>query len=143
MRAGYSVLLLAATLLVGCDRITGAAEQKKYDAQAIGYACRVSLKAPEDCMKENESFSPTSILSGWRAADKDIHDQLIDPSMGKNAAAQPVGPAATEGAAKIAAEKAGEKITEKPAGKIAADKSEKPSAAAKANAPDKGKVAAH
>jgi hypothetical protein len=139
MRAGYSALLLAATLLVGCDRITGAADQKKYDAQAIGYACRVSLKVPEDCMKENESFSPTSILSGWRAADKDIHDQLIDPSMGKNAAVQPVEPAATEGAAKMAAEK----TIEKPTGKTAADKSEKPGTSAKANAADKGKVAAH
>lgn len=87
MRARSSVLLLAAIALVGCDRITGAADQKIYDAEAIGYACRVSYKPPEDCMKENEGQSPTSILSGWKAADKAIKEGIIDPTMGKRQAA--------------------------------------------------------
>ncbi|BBI98611.1 hypothetical protein FGKAn22_03040 [Ferrigenium kumadai] len=94
MRAQSSVLLLAAITLVGCDRITGAADQKIYDAEAIGYACRLSYKPPEDCMKENESQSPTSILSGWKAADKAIKEGIVDPAMGRHQAApQPVAPA--------------------------------------------------
>jgi hypothetical protein len=89
MRAQSSVLLLAAVTLVGCDRITGEAEQRIYDAEAIGYACRISLKVPEDCMKENEAHSPTSILSGWKAADKAIKEGILDPSMGKRQATPP------------------------------------------------------
>jgi hypothetical protein len=72
--------------VAGCDKITGVAEQKVSDAEAIGYACRVSLKKPEDCMKENEAQSTSSILAGWKAADKDIQDRTLDPSMGTDPA---------------------------------------------------------
>lgn len=78
--------LLIALATTGCDRISGAADQKISDAEAIGYACRVSLKKPEDCMKENETQSTTSVLAGWKSADKDIADKTLDPSMGQNAA---------------------------------------------------------
>lgn len=114
MRAGMSVLLIAALGLVGCDRITGEADQKIFDAEAIGYACRVSYKPPEDCMKENEAHSPTSILSGWKAADKAIKEGIIDPTMGKRQAAPaqptpaaPPAAAATEAKPAEAAPKAG------------------------------------
>jgi hypothetical protein len=83
MRRGLSVLLLCSFTLTACDRLSGVATQKILDAEAIGYACRVSLKAPEDCMKDNEAQSPSSVLEGWKAADQDIHDKVIDPSMGK------------------------------------------------------------
>ncbi len=80
-----SMLLIATALaLAGCDRITGADQQKILDAESIGYACRVSQRTPEDCMKENESHSPTYVLRGWKAASVDIEDKIIDPSMGKN-----------------------------------------------------------
>jgi hypothetical protein len=118
-------LLIAIITLVGCDRITGAANQKILDSEAIGYACRVSLKSPEECMKENEAQSPTSILTGWKEADKDIQGQLLDPSMGKATATSTTAhsaPAATETANKAATEKAapvaakhGEAETHKPA----------------------------
>lgn len=101
MRAAPFVLLIAALGLAGCDRITGAADQKVYDAEAIGYACRVSYKPPEDCMKENEAHSPTSILSGWKAADKAIKEGIIDPTMGKRQASPPPA-AATPGESKSA-----------------------------------------
>jgi len=90
MRAHRFVLLAAALALAGCDRIasmTGAVDQKTLDAEAIGYACRISVKTPEDCMKENDTHSPTSILFGWKEAERDIKENAIDPSMGKN---QPV-----------------------------------------------------
>lgn len=99
MRAGAYVLLLAAFGLAGCDRLTGEADRKTYDAEAVGYACRVSLKVPEDCMKENEGHSPTSVLAGWKKANKDIEDNVIDPSMGKNHKAEQLAqsePVATE-----------------------------------------------
>ncbi|MEI7456669.1 MAG: hypothetical protein WCK93_08060 [Nitrosomonadales bacterium] len=80
------VWLLIAAATTGCDQITGVAEQKSSDAEAIGYACRVSLKKPEDCMKENEAQSTASVLTGWKAADKDIQEKTLDPSMGSDPA---------------------------------------------------------
>jgi hypothetical protein len=74
-------LLLVLLLLAGCDKLTGAADQKIADAEAIGFACRVSGKAPETCMKENEAQSPSSLLDGWKAADEDIKSGKLDPSM--------------------------------------------------------------
>jgi len=79
-------LLLIALATTGCDKITGEAEQKTRDAEAIGYACRVSSKAPADCISDNEAHSPTSLLVGWKAADQDILARLLDPSMGKDPA---------------------------------------------------------
>jgi hypothetical protein len=76
-----SVLFLGFALLAGCDKLTGAAEQKIADAEAIGFACRVSQKAPEACMKENEAQSPSSILDGWKSADEDIKAGKLDPTM--------------------------------------------------------------
>jgi hypothetical protein len=75
------LLLTVSLVLAGCDLITGAGEQKIKDAHAIGYACRVSQKVPEICMKENETQSPTSILKGWKDANSDIANKDIDPSM--------------------------------------------------------------
>ena len=92
-------VLIIAFATSGCDRLTGVAEQKIYDAEAVGYACRVSLKTPEDCMKENETHSPSSVLMGWKSADKDITDKKLDPSMGAN----PVSVEQTESASAPAA----------------------------------------
>jgi len=78
-----AALLLTSFALVACDRLTGEATQKILDAEAIGYACRVSLKTPEACMKENEAQSPSSVLDGWKEADKDISKKTLDPHMGK------------------------------------------------------------
>ncbi len=75
-------LLLSVVMLAACDQLTGAAAQKTSDAEAVGYACRVSLKSPEDCMKENDVHSPTSVLDGWKSADQDIREGKLDPSMG-------------------------------------------------------------
>lgn len=99
-------LIMIAIATTGCDKITGAADQKTSDAEAIGYACRVSLKKPEDCMKENEAQSTTSILAGWKAADKDIQDRTLDPSMGTDpATAVQIKPASAPADAKDSAKK--------------------------------------
>lgn len=110
MRVGQFMLLITALTLAGCDRITGAANQKILDAEAIGYACRVSKKAPEDCIKENDTSSPSSILDGWKIADKDIQGQLIDPNMGRPIA-PPVTPAVPATESKTAGTPAAPKKT--------------------------------
>lgn len=120
------LLLLAALGLAGCDRLSGEADRKNFDAEAIGYACRVSLRVPEDCMKANEAHSPTSILAGWKKANKDIEENVIDPSMGQNRHEESTpqsAPAAAESAPAAAPEN-----TEKPAteGKQEAAKTHKP-----------------
>jgi len=79
MRYALVILLM---ILSGCDKLTGVTAQKNSDAEAIGYACRVSLKKPEDCMKDNDAQSTTAILTGWKSADKDIAERTLDPSMG-------------------------------------------------------------
>jgi hypothetical protein len=79
--------------LSGCDKIKSmlgmpvVADPKELDAQAIGYACRVSKKQPEACMKENEIHSPSQILSGWKSADKDIKAKVIDAGPNSESAA--------------------------------------------------------
>lgn len=110
-RAG--VLLLTTLMCSGCDRITGAADLKVSDAEAIGYACRVSLKKPEDCMKENDAQSPTAILTGWKAADKDIVDKSLDPSMGQDKIAAARAAAASAAAAAATLDKGDDKSAEK------------------------------
>ncbi len=123
MRARLLLLPIAALVLAGCDRITGGVDQKALDAEAIGYACRVSLKPPEDCMLDNDTHSPTSILYGWKEADRDIREKLIDPSMGKRPPAPPA-PQAPQSAPPAATPES------KPATEgSAATKSEKPAAA--------------
>lgn len=71
-------------------------------------------------MKENEAQSPTSILKGWKDAEREIGEELIDPTMGKKSAtAAHSAPATVENEGKAAAEKAVEKTAlakgEKPA----------------------------
>ena len=107
-RASLVLLLLA---LAGCDKLTGAADQKIADAEAIGFACRVSHKAPEACMKENEAQSPSSILDGWKSADEDIKAGKLDPTMsGMASKSSSEGePASAEGADAAAAPPAEEK----------------------------------
>lgn len=76
-----ALVLIIGLGLAGCDKLTGAADQKIADAEAIGFACRVSMKAPEACMKENDAQSPSSILDGWKEADADIKAGKLDPTM--------------------------------------------------------------
>lgn len=68
--------VLPVLLLAGCNfEIPG---QKAKDASAMGYACRVSKKSPEQCMRENPTFSQTAVLEGWREGDQDIKDKKVD-----------------------------------------------------------------
>lgn len=75
------VLLLAALLLSGCDKLAGLFDSKVADAQAVGAACRLAQKKPSDCMAENPKQSPAYILSGWKKTDDDIKNGVVDPTM--------------------------------------------------------------
>lgn len=83
MKLCQLILLSTAVWLAGCDRISTALppDQQTRDAEAIGFSCRVSKKAPEECIKENEESSPAAILAGWKSADSEIVEQLLDPTM--------------------------------------------------------------
>jgi len=104
------VFLLGVVVLSGCDQLTGAADQKIADAEAIGFACRVSGKSPEDCMKENEAQSPSSILDGWKSADEDIKAGKLDPKMSNEPKAED---AVVEGEAKPEGDKPAEAVADK------------------------------
>ncbi|MFA7241035.1 MAG: hypothetical protein WC091_13070 [Sulfuricellaceae bacterium] len=68
--------VLSALLLAGCNfEVPG---QKAKDAGAMGYACRISKKSPEQCMRENPTFSQIAILDGWREGDLDVKDKKVD-----------------------------------------------------------------
>lgn len=68
--------VVPALLLAGCNfEIPG---QKAKDAAAMGYACRISKKSPEQCMRENPTFSQVAILDGWREGDLDVKDKKVD-----------------------------------------------------------------
>jgi len=111
MSSRVILMVLCILSLTGCDKVKSligmpaVADPKELDAQAIGYACRVSKKPPEVCMKENETHSPSQILFGWKNADKDIKARVIE--LGPNGEllatlASAVGAASTVAAAKPA-----------------------------------------
>lgn len=120
-------LLFIALLLAGCDKLTGAADQKIADAEAIGFACRVSGKTPEACMKENEAQSPSSVLDGWKSADGDIKAGKLDPGMSNVASSK------EEGEAEKPAEGQDKPVEEKKDGEADTIKDEKPAEQPKDN----------
>jgi hypothetical protein len=67
--------VLAILPLSACEMLTG---DKGKDGESVGYACRVSSKLPEDCMKENPAYKPTAILTGWKAAEADLTGKKPD-----------------------------------------------------------------
>ncbi len=82
-RSTALILLAAALPLAGCEMITG---EKAKDGEAVGYACRLSNKSPEECMKENNAYTPTSILGGWKTAEKDVKEKKVGIQLGKGTA---------------------------------------------------------
>ncbi len=120
------VLLLGVFLLTGCDKLTGAADQKIADAEAVGFACRVAQKQPEACMKENEAQPPSSLLDGWKAADEDIKAGKLDPAMSNVASEKKEGDTAAEG-------------EKKPEGEAPAEGADKKEGADKSAAPAEAK----
>ncbi len=91
-------LLLLLLPLSGCDAIKGPLGMNK-DAEAIGFACRVSQKLPEQCIKENPNLSPTA-MEGWKKGDEEVRTKQYGVTLNGPAAPPPApaaeGEAATE-----------------------------------------------
>lgn len=105
-RRTVPLLLLAAALpLAGCEMLSGGDKGK--DGESIGFACRLSDKLPEDCMKENSIYTPTSILTGWKRADTEKKEV-------PHGTEKPAEEAAVEGEAKPEGDKAAEPAAEQP-----------------------------
>jgi ribosome modulation factor len=124
--------VVPALLLAGCDlELPG---QKAKDAAAMGYACRVSKKSPELCMRENPIYNPTAILEGWRDADKDVKDKKVDTNFATATGASSTGEAGEKKAEGVPAAE-GEK---KPEGEQKPEGEKKPEGEAKPAEPAKG-----
>ncbi len=99
---------LLALSLSGClDKLTGAANR---DAEAMGFACRISQKLPEQCIKDYPNYAPTSILAGWKAGDAEMKDKNYGGAM-RPAGATMAQPAPADDGAEAPAPAEGKKET--------------------------------
>lgn len=111
-RAALLLLLAAALPLGGCEMLAGADKGK--DGESVGYACRLSSKLPEDCMKENDIYTPTSILEGWKRGEKEVREGKVGSLTGKSPSAE--GESAPKAEAKPEAKPEGENVPAEPPG---------------------------
>ena len=126
-----SVIVLATTLLAGCDMIGGAlgiespekvAAMREADGKAIGGACRHAGRAIEDCYMLNKKAERASVFSGWRDMNDYMRENKIEPVTPMLAA-----PPATQVAKAAADEAKPEAVADKPAAKTTpAAKTRKP-----------------
>lgn len=133
-RLPLTAIVLASTLLAGCDMLTGAlgiespekvAAAREGDGKAIGGACRHAGRAIEDCYALNKKADKASVFAGWRDMNDYMRENKIEavaPQLAPQPATQVAKVAAELEEAKPAAE------AEKPAAKPA-----KPAKAAKAH----------
>lgn len=75
------IVVLATLMLMGCDKIQSLIDTRAADAKAIGYACRMAQKLPNECMAENPKQPQSYLLAGWQKADEEIKDGMADPEM--------------------------------------------------------------
>jgi hypothetical protein len=132
-------LVLASTLLTGCDMITGAlgmespekvAALREAEGKAIGGACRHAGRAIEDCYGLNKKADKAAMFAGWR----DMNDYMRENKI-EAVAPQLVTQVANAGA-KVAADAEGAKAgaaAEKPAPKASEAGKPRTRAAAKAH----------
>jgi hypothetical protein len=81
------VVVLAATLLSGCDALTGAlgienpekvAAARDAEGKAIGGACRQAGRAIEDCYVLNKKADKAGVLAGWRDMNDYMRENKIE-----------------------------------------------------------------
>ena len=139
-RLPLTAIVLATTLLAGCDMIAGQlgiespekiAAAREADGKAIGGACRHAGRAIEDCYMMNKKADKASVFAGWRDMNDYMRENKIEP-----VAPQLAGAPATQ-VAKVAADAE----ETKPADADKADKPEK--AAPKAAGKPRMAAAAH
>ena len=80
-RLAFTALMLACSMLMGCDVVTGAlgiespekvAAMREAEGKAIGGACRHAGRAIEDCYALNKKAEKASVFAGWR----DMNDYM-------------------------------------------------------------------
>ena len=121
-RLALTALLLASSLLAGCDVVVAAlgiespekmTAMREAEGKAIGGACRHAGRAIEDCYALNKKAEKASVFAGWRDMNDYMRENKIEPVPPQVAATQ----VANAKAAAADAEPA--KTSEKPAAKAA------------------------
>ena len=96
-RLPITAIVLATTLLAGCDMIGGAlgiespekvAAAREAEGKAIGGACRHAARAIEDCYVLNKKADKASVFAGWRDMNDYMRENKIEP-VAPTLAAQP------------------------------------------------------
>ena len=86
-RLPLTAIVLATTLLAGCDMLTGAlgiespekiAAAREADGKAIGGACRHAGRAIEDCYALNRKADKASMFTGWRDMNDYMRENKIE-----------------------------------------------------------------
>jgi hypothetical protein len=86
-RLPLTAIVLAATLLAGCDMLGGAlgiespekvAAAREADGKAIGGACRHAGRAIEDCYVLNKRADKASVFAGWRDMNDYMRENKIE-----------------------------------------------------------------
>ena len=81
-------VVLATTLLAGCDMITGqlglespekVAAARDAEGKAIGSACRHAGRAIEDCYVMNKKADKAAVFTGWRDMNDYMRENKIEP----------------------------------------------------------------
>ncbi|HWI12044.1 MAG TPA: hypothetical protein VNU48_12000 [Burkholderiaceae bacterium] len=87
-RRALIALVLASSLLAGCDMLVGAlgiespekvAAAREAEGKAIGGACRNAARAIEDCFALNRKADKAAVFAGWREMNDYMRENKIDP----------------------------------------------------------------
>jgi hypothetical protein len=87
-RRALIALVLASSLLAGCDMLGGAlgiespekvAAAREAEGKAIGGACRNAARAIEDCFALNRKADKAAVFAGWREMNDYMRENKIDP----------------------------------------------------------------
>jgi len=87
-RRALIALVLASSLLAGCDMLGGAlgiespekvAAAREAEGKAIGGACRNAARAIEDCFTLNRKADKAAVFAGWREMNDYMRENKIDP----------------------------------------------------------------
>ena len=87
-RRALIAILLASSVLAGCDMLGGAlgiespekvAAAREADGKAIGGACRHAGRAIEDCYVLNKKADRAAIFAGWREMNDYMRENKIEP----------------------------------------------------------------
>jgi len=86
-RHALTALVLAGSLLSGCDMIGGAlgiespekvAAAREAEGKAVGGACRNAARGIEDCFALNKKADKAAVFAGWREMNDYMRENKID-----------------------------------------------------------------